>query len=511
MAALQYTKIEDLAKIHERVTKSFKSGKTRSFASRKKQLLNLYKLIDENQDLICDALNKDLHKPRPEALITEINPTKSEIALAHSSFEKWALPEKVSPGVALMRDTAMIRSEPKGVVLIIGPWNYPVYLLLCPLAGAIAAGNTVILKQSEVTPHTSATITVLIQRYLDPDVVQCVNGGPEETQELLKLRFDHIFFTGSGVIGRHIMKAAAEHLCPVTLELGGKSPCIVSKDADLKIAAKRIAWGKLLNAGQTCIAPDYILCEQATLGPLVDALKESFEGFFNGKESKQSPDYGRVVNERHWDRLNSWLKESRGKIVIGGQTDRSDCFIAPTVVVDVSPNDKLMQEEIFGPLLPIITVPNMDAAIDYVNQRDQPLVCYVFGDHKFINRVADETRSGGFVGNDCLIHIAISSLPFGGVGPSGTGAYHGKASFDTFSHRRSVLVRNLNKVEEALSKGRYPPYVPNSFMYRLTNALLFYRLSQPSRVRKFLVPFAVVLLAAVLAVKGQALREFLKF
>jgi aldehyde dehydrogenase (NAD+) len=342
--------------------------------------------------------------------------------------------------------------EPLGLVLIISPWNYPVQLLLSPLVGALAAGNAALLKPSEVTPHVSAALARRVPEYLDSEAVAVVEGGVQEVTALLGERFDHVFYTGNGTVARVVMAAAAKHLTPVTLELGGKSPCIVDDDVDVEIAARRIAWGKFMNAGQTCIAPDYVLVSERREQALVEALAKAIREFY-GDDPRATPDYARIVNGRHYQRVARLLKD--GDVVVGGQTDESQNYVAPTLLRNVSPDADAMREEIFGPVLPILKVKDVAEAIRFVNEREKPLALYVFSnDERVQQEVLSRTSSGGVCVNGTLMHLANARLPFGGVGPSGMGAYHGRHSFETFSHRKSVLRRKLARDPKFL----YPPY-----------------------------------------------------
>jgi acyl-CoA reductase-like NAD-dependent aldehyde dehydrogenase len=342
--------------------------------------------------------------------------------------------------------------EPLGVVLVISPWNYPMGLLLAPAASAIAAGNAVVLKPSELTPHTSAALARRIPEYLDPEAVTLVEGGVEETTLLLEQRFDHIFYTGNGRVAQVVLEAAAKHLTPVTLELGGKSPCIVDRDADIETTARRIAWGKFINSGQTCIAPDYVLVHSSKEAALVEALERCVHEFY-GDDPKTSPDYARIVNQRHHQRLSTLMKD--GVPAFGGELDPDQNYVAPTVLRDVSPDSAIMQEEIFGPILPVLSVDSIDEAIDFVNKRDKPLALYLFTKNSEVeNEVLERTSSGGACINGTLLHIMDARMPFGGVGPSGMGAYHGRHTFETFSHRRSVLTRGTGFDPKIM----YPPY-----------------------------------------------------
>uniref|UniRef100_A0A8C5MU18 Aldehyde dehydrogenase n=1 Tax=Leptobrachium leishanense TaxID=445787 RepID=A0A8C5MU18_9ANUR len=351
-------------------------------------------------------------------------------------------------------DSAFIRKDPLGVVLVISPWNYPVQLCLIPLVGAISAGNCAILKPSEISQNTEKVLADLLPRYLDKDCFAVVCGQVEDTTRLLENKFDYIFFTGNPKVGRIIMSAAAKHLTPVTLELGGKNPCYVDDDCDIETTAKRVAWSKFFNAGQTCSAPDYVLCSDGTRDKLMRAIQEAIKAFY-GEDPKLSQDLGRIISQRHFHRVCSLL--SCGTIVTGGQTDDAERYIAPTLLKDIKETDPVMQEEIFGPILPFLTVGSREEAIKFINQREKPLAVYVYSrDTQVVNEFLDRTGSGGFSANDGLMHSTLMSLPFGGVGESGMGQYHGKFSFDTFSHQRACLLRSQGR--EKLNEVRYPPY-----------------------------------------------------
>ncbi|MEM5492050.1 aldehyde dehydrogenase family protein [Hoeflea sp. AS16] len=431
---------------------SFDSGKTRPQAWRRGQLLRLRAMVEENESAINDALHADLGKSGFEARMTEIGTVLSEISHTLSHLNTWMRPQRISTPLSNQPGHSRVIHEPLGVVLIMAPWNYPVNLVLTPLIGAIAAGNCAALKPSEVSARTSALLARLIPAYLDTEAFAVFEGGPEVSTALLEQRFDHIFFTGSEAIGKIVMTAAAKHLTPVTLELGGKSPCIIHDDSDLALAARRVAWGKFLNAGQTCIAPDYILVQETVADAFVDRLKASIRDFF-GDDPKLSPDYPRLINERHFDRVRELI--SGGDIAVGGETDRSVKYIAPTVLTGVDPEATVMREEIFGPVLPIVTYRSIDEAIGFITSRPKPLALYLFAKSGEIrDQVIERTSSGGACINDVVMHLAVPELPFGGVGASGMGAYHGRTSFDTFSHARSVLTKS----EHFDVPLRYPPY-----------------------------------------------------
>ncbi|MFD7017709.1 aldehyde dehydrogenase family protein [Streptomyces sp. NPDC059928] len=433
---------EQPADIVARLRATFRSGRTKPVEWRTTQLRRLREMLTTHGDDIAQALHADLGKSSTEAFRTEIDFTVREIDHTLDHLSEWLRPESAPVPAHLGDDaTAWTQYDPLGVVLVIAPWNYPVQLLLTPLLGALASGNAVVVKPSELAPAASSAMARLLPQYLDTDAVAVVEGAVPETTALLAERFDHIFYTGNGVVGRIVMRAAAEHLTPVTLELGGKSPVFVDRDTDLSAVAARLARGKFLNAGQTCVAPDYVLTDPTTARALESELARAVEDLF-GTEPQHSPEYGRIVNERHFDRLSALL--ASGRTVTGGAGDRADKYIAPTVLADVAPGSPVMQEEIFGPILPIVTVPGLDDAIDFINDRDKPLALYVFTDSAATReRLAAETSSGGLGFGLPLAHLTVSDLPFGGVGESGMGSYHGRYSIETFSHRKAVLSKPL--------------------------------------------------------------------
>ncbi|CAG8597458.1 6950_t:CDS:2 [Ambispora gerdemannii] len=453
---LEYTNAEDLPEIVADLRKTFSKNLTKPIAYRKQQLKQLYSLIEENEELIFDAVAKDFRKPRTEAWIGETALLKADIIEFFNKLDEWTKPQIVETSIAYKFNKCYIAKEPIGTVLIIGTWNYPVLLALAPFVGAVAAGCTAICKPSEVATHSAKLLGELFPKYLDHNAYRIVQAGPEGTVKLLEQKFDHIFYTGSTVVGKKIMEAAVKNLTPVTLELGGKSPAIVANDANILLAAKRIIWGKIYNCGQTCIAPDYIICEKSVQTALLESIPKVLEEFL-GDDIKQSKDYARIVNHRHFDRLQKMLLSSKGKLSIGGDSDRNDFYIAPTVLADVPKDDSLMQEEIFGPILPIVVVDSIDEAIEFVNNREIPLALYPFtSSKKLAKHILDNTQSGGACVNDCILHFAIPTLPFGGKGNSGMGNYHGKKSFDTFTHERSTL--ETPYYVERLLGSRYPPY-----------------------------------------------------
>ncbi|XP_078022991.1 aldehyde dehydrogenase family 3 member A2a isoform X4 [Epinephelus lanceolatus] len=434
--------------------KSFQTGKTKPLEFRVQQLKSLHRFITERRKDIADAVKKDLGKSEHGTELFETLGLEGEINLAIQKLAEWAAPRPVEKNLLTIADEVYVQPEPLGVVLIIGAWNYPWAVTLQPLVGAIAAGNAAVIKPSEVSSHSAKVMDELLPHYLDKDLYPVVTGGVSETQELLKQRFDHIFYTGNSTVGKLVMAAAARHLTPVTLELGGKSPCYIDKNCDIAVACRRITWGKFVNCGQTCIAPDFILCESSIQSQVVEEIKKCIKEFYTDNP-ETFEDYGRIINQRHFKRIMALTEGST--VAVGGDSDESQCYIAPTVLKDVTGKSKVMKEEIFGPLLPIITVNGVDEAIQFINEREKPLVIYIFShDNKLIKRMIAETSSGALLANDCLVHFTVSALPFGGVGNSGMGCYHGRHSFDQLSHLRSCLIKQLKM--EGVNNIRYPPH-----------------------------------------------------
>lgn len=444
--------LEAIAETVQRLRERFNSGATRSIAWRVAQLDGIGRFVAEQEKQILEALAKDVGKPEMEAFGTEVAFIAEEVVYAKKHLKGWMKPTKVSTPLITQPGSSQVVKEPLGVVLNIAPWNYPFQLAVSPLVGAIAAGNCAVIKPSEIAPHTSKLLAEQLPRYVDESCIQVVEGGIPETTKLLEQRFDHIFYTGNGTVGRIVMTAAAKHLTPVTLELGGKSPCIIDASANLDVAAKRIVWGKFSNAGQTCVAPDYLLVEESVHDALVNRIAATIREFY-GDDPQASPDFARIVNQRHHDRLTKLLGE--GTIVCGGEHDRDDRYLAPTVIKDVSEDSPVMAGEIFGPILPIFAVAHIDEAIAFINRRPKPLALYVFSEDKATQkRVTERTSSGGMAINHVIMHLAVPELPFGGVGESGMGAYHGSHSFDTFSHHKAVL-KKPTQIDPPLI---YPPY-----------------------------------------------------
>nr|WP_315252504.1 aldehyde dehydrogenase [uncultured Flavobacterium sp.] len=423
-----------------------------SISTRKEALVKLMDEIIRRENEIIQALYEDFKKPPFESIATETSYIISELKNTIKNIEKWARIKNVTPSILNFPSTDYIVKEPYGEVLIIAPWNYPFQLAMAPLIAAIAAGNQVTLKPSELTPKTSAVILKITEKAFPKQHVKVIEGGVEVTQKLLSQRWDYIFFTGSVAVGKIVAKAAAEHLTPITLELGGKNPCIIDETANLKLVAKRIVWGKFLNAGQTCIAPDYILIQEEMKSHFVDFMKKEITNAY-GENPKESPDFARIINEKNWHRLVCMIEPE--KIISGGEIDIEDYYIAPTLIDENNLNSLLMQEEIFGPLLPIITYKNEEEINKVISKYEKPLALYVFtDDKKFARKTILNYSFGGGCVNDTVIHFANKRLPFGGVGHSGIGAYHGQLSFDTFSHHKGI-VKKANWLDLNL---RYAPY-----------------------------------------------------
>ena len=431
----------------------FFAGTTKEIAFRVKQLYVFKKAIEENEEKILGALKLDLGKPEIDAYTSEIAPILQEIDYALKKIKSWDKPKKVSTPFMLFPGSSYIYPEPYGSVLIIGTWNYPFQLVISPLVGAMAAGNCSVVKPSEISSNASQVIANIIRENFNPLYIAVVEGGVEETQMLLSQKFDYIFFTGGTRVGQIIMEAAAKHLTPVTLELGGKNPCIVDEDVDIETTARRIAWGKYFNAGQTCIAPDYLLAHMAIKDKLLENIKVTIEKFY-GKDPSKSLDYARIINKNHFSRLSALLGE--GNIIKGGNANPADFYIAPTVIDNISWDNEIMEDEIFGPILPVIEYEDLDEVISLINRMPKPLAIYFFSKNKNKQeKVLKEISSGGVSINDIMAHIQNINLPFGGVGDSGIGAYHGKASFDTFSHKKSVRKRSFF---DYINRMKYPPY-----------------------------------------------------
>ena len=432
--ALTSTSAERIREIREKQEKYFRSGATLDASTRKASLKAFERAVLKWEKPLCDALRADLHKSYEEAYLTEVSILLGEIRTHIRKIGEWSRPKRKGTPLKLFPSTSRIISEPLGTALIISPWNYPVQLLLTPLVGAISSGCTAVLKPSPYVPTVSKVIEDMIADTFPEDYVAVTQGHRDVNAALLEQRWDIIFFTGSPSLGRLVMASAARNLTPVVLELGGKSPCIIDKDADIRTAARRVAWGKSLNAGQTCIAPDYLMLHKDIKDKFLVALREEFHALL-GEDPQKTEHFVRIVNDKAFERLEGYLKE--GDIVFGGHTDRADRYFEPTVLYNVPHDAPVMQEEIFGPVFPVQTFTDLDEVINFVTSREKPLALYYFGSQG--RKVLRHTSSGGSCINDTIMHIANEHVPFGGVGMSGMGSYHGKLSFDAFTHYRSVI------------------------------------------------------------------------
>lgn len=434
--AIENTSAERIAAIVAAQQQFFKSGKSRSYEFRRQQLKLLAEALKQWEKPLLEALWHDLHKSEQEAILTELSIVQGEVKNHIKNLKRWMKPARCNTPLKMMPSRSCVVSEPLGCSLIIAPWNYPVQLLLNPLVGAISAGCTALLKPSPYVPEVSKTIEKMIQATFAEEYVAVVQGNRNVNQELLQHRYDIIFFTGSPSLGRTVMSAAARNLTPVVLELGGKSPCIVDNGADVEMAARRIAWGKTLNAGQTCIAPDYLLIHSSLQDKFIEAFRRQIRKL-HGDDVRTSPHFVRMVNDKAFDRVAAYMND--GRVVAGGRMVREERFIEPTLLADVEPTSPVMQEEIFGPVLPMICFEELNEVIRFVTEREKPLAFYYFGPEKEGRRIIAQTTSGGACINDTIMHIANENLPFGGVGNSGMGCYHGWESFNAFSHRRAVV------------------------------------------------------------------------
>jgi aldehyde dehydrogenase (NAD+) len=436
----------------ELLRKNVDGGISRSLSWRLDQLQGLLRFVADHENAILAALKADLGRCTTEARMADISMVRSEVRLIRRNLKKWLRPHRVSTPIAAQPGRSWIQQEPFGLALILGTWNYPFQQILIPLAGALAAGNSAVVKLSEVAPHSAALMARELENYIDPAALIVVTGGPETAARLLEYRFDKIFYTGSSHVGRVVMKAAAVHLTPVTLELGGKNPVIVAADAPLEVTARRVAWGRFMNAGQICVAPDYVLIEETLRLPFIEALRQAIARFY-GPDPKSSESYGRIVDQHHFARLLLLLQD--GRIAIGGQTDATDRYIAPTVITDLPYDAAALQEEIFGPILPVVGYRTMEESLAFLRRRPKPLALYLFtGDRSLQKRIIRDVGCGSVVVNDVVVNQIVPGLPFGGVGNSGMGSFHGRFTFDAFSHSKAVVQRAL----WADLDVRYPPF-----------------------------------------------------
>ncbi|CAD5232587.1 unnamed protein product [Bursaphelenchus xylophilus] len=495
MAVLSYEEVMAMQR------KFYNSGATRPLEFRKKQLRKLRRLIEEERELIEKAVYKDLRRNPGITNYLEIGPSLTEIDHFLENLDKWAKPEKVAKTVATMLDTPMVVSEPYGVVFVITTWNFPALMYFYPMICVLAAGNTMIIKGSELSEATTNYLAKLINNLFPPEYVTVFTGGPEVSTELLKLPFDKIMYTGNPPVGRIVMEAAAKHLTPVVLELGGKCPVVVVNDADIKITAKRIIWAKFTNAGQICITVDYVIVTADVADQLIEEMKHFLTEFY-GENPQKSADYGRIINQRHFDRLKSLLDKTLGKVHASpGHADRADLYIPPTIV-EVEAFDILMSDEIFGPILPVLVVKSYEDALQYIKSAPPPLAAYVFSkNQKKTDKFIAQIQCGSIVVNDLLLQYGLDTLPFGGFGTAGMGVYRGKHGFDEFSHKKSVLQRGF--FGDQIAAARYPPYTEKKFKQL---AFLSKRRNYPPAFCKYLRPsFFGILLGVLLTLLIQKL------
>jgi aldehyde dehydrogenase (NAD+) len=444
-AIVRHSRLEQLRRIVD-------DGIRRPFSWRLAQLDGLLRFVSEHESAMLAALKADLGRCPTEAQLADLSMVRSEIRLIRRNLRRWLRPSYVHTPIAAQPGRSWIQQEPFGLTLIFGAWNYPFQQILIPLAGALAAGNAAVVKPSEMAPHSSLLMAKYLEEYVDPAAVIVFTGGPEMATRLLDYRFDKIFFTGSSRVGRIVMTAAAANLTPVTLELGGKNPAIVARDSPLEKTARRIVWGRFMNTGQICVAPDYVLVPEPLRLPLIEAIQRAITRFY-GPDPQRSESYGRIVNEQHFARLLSLMQE--GTIAIGGQSDETDLYIAPTVLTDLAANAAVLQEEIFGPILPVIGYEEIEQAVAFVRKRPKPLALYLFtGDRRLQTGIIHGLSAGSVVVNDVVINQVVPGLPFGGVGESGMGAFHGRYTFDAFSHAKAVVRRSLWGDLDV----RYPPF-----------------------------------------------------
>jgi len=444
----------EVADILNKQRKFFNSGITKELSFRKKQLANLKKAILKYEDEILDALKQDLHKHPYEAFSTEIGMVMKDIDKFSKKLNQWSKPKRAGTPMFMMVGSSKIYYDPYGLVLIIAPWNFPFQLLMIPLIGAIAAGNAVVVKPSEYSKHTSAVIAKIVNEAFSQQYISVFEGGPEISQALLKEKMDMICFTGSSRVGKIVYEAAAKNLTPVVLELGGKCPCIVENDIHLKYGIERLVWGKFVNNGQVCLAPNYLFIQKDAEEKVINQIKKNIVKNY-GEDAQKSESYGRIITEHHFNRIKKLIDSAKDRVVFGGRTDADDKYIEPTLIKVNDLDDSIMTDEIFGPVLPYYTYTNIEEVIDYINREPKPLATYVFSkNEKLIDKVLTETSSGGASINDTVMHMVNDNMPFGGVGNSGLGSYHGKYSFESFSHQKSVY-RNSYLVDFPF---RYAPY-----------------------------------------------------
>uniref|UniRef100_A0A8C5LS36 Aldehyde dehydrogenase n=1 Tax=Leptobrachium leishanense TaxID=445787 RepID=A0A8C5LS36_9ANUR len=437
-----------------KVRDAFSSGKTKPYSFRLLQLNAILQMLEEHEADFIEALNKDMHRPRFETVLSEMITVKNEAMYAINNLQKWMKPKTVQKSMISLLDNCFVQKEPVGVVLIVGGWTFPIEQSLIPMIGAVAAGNCVILKPSENSSQAANLLQILLPQYMDTSCYHIIRGEHRDVLTVLENKFDHVFYTGDRTIGKQVLQVAAKKLTPVSLVLGGKNPCYVDKLCDLRVAARRIAWARFINAGQNTLAPEYVLCHPDLKERLIHELRNCVREFY-GHNPRESPDYGRMACTEQYQRVKDLL--STGQVAFGGETDDGDLYIAPTVLTDVQEPDAIMEHEILGPILPILTTQTLDEAIDFINKRDRPMTIYVYsGNQEVISQIMHRTSSGSFCSNDSMIQNLNTSLPCGGIGNSGIGIYRGKYSFNTFSHRRACVLRTTTA--ECVTHLRYPPY-----------------------------------------------------
>ncbi|KAI0325253.1 NAD-aldehyde dehydrogenase [Cubamyces sp. BRFM 1775] len=459
MSTSFYTPVEDIPRIHQRVRNVYRSGKLKSIEYRREQIAQVGYLLKDNEQRFIDAMLTDLGRPAQETIFFDFAAVYIDVKTAYDNVAKWTKPERATFNLNFFVMNPRLRPEPKGVVLAIAPFNAPVFMLLGPLIGAIAGGNAVVLKPSEQSPGVAKLFAELVPKYLDQDLFHVINGGIPETTRVLELPWDHIIYTGNGRVARIISAAAAKHLTPTTLELGGKNPVVIDPKCDVELAARRILWGRTCNAGQVCLAPEYVLLPESFQDTFVQALKDVYRSFYP-HGPKDSDSFCRIVTEAHTARIKDLIDRTKGTVVFGGDADVAERYVAPTVVKDVRPDDPLMEGEIFGPVLLLVPVKDVDEALEIINSKDHPLAIYAFSsDQAFLDKVFDNTESGAAVANEVVISIGVPGLPMGGVGASGHGYFTGKHMFDEFTHLR-VSLNNPGWVDKIAFGFRFPPYKP---------------------------------------------------
>ncbi|KAI9070308.1 aldehyde dehydrogenase [Trametes sanguinea] len=455
--SLKYTPIDEIPKIHQRAREAYRSGKAKSIAFRKEQIAQVGYMLRDNEERFIEAAKRDLGRPPQETLFIDFAAVYIDVKLMYDNVEKWTKSRRVGFNLNFAPMNPRVKAEPKGVVLAIAPFNVPIFVLMSPLVGAIAGGNAVVLKPSEQSPACAALIAELVEKYLDRDMFHVINGAVPETSAMLELPWDHIMFTGSTRVGRIVAQAAGKHLTPLTMELGGKNPVVIDPKCDVHLAAKRTLWGRVCNAGQACVSPEYVLVPREFQDTFIEALREVYKEFYP-EGPKNSDSFARMVSEAHAARIKRLIDETKGTIVFGGDVDIPDRYVGPTVVRDVKPDDVLMDEEIFGPVLVVVPVKDVDEALEIIRSKDRPLAVYVFSqDDAFLKKVFDNTESGAALANETFIHLGVPGLPAGGVGASGYGYYTGKEMFDQFTHIR-VSLNNPSWVDKIGFGFRFPPY-----------------------------------------------------